>query len=205
MKILWTKQDIDYLKAHYPTTPIGEMSKHLGRTTQAISTKASALNLKRPIEFIKKQLSAGSKYRFKKGNSPHNKGKKWSEYMDESEVQKALTTCYKKGHLPSNTKEDGAITTRRDKSGRYYKYIRVSVGKWIPYHVYLWEQNYGKIPKGHAVVFKDNNSLNCELTNLECISRTELMNRNTIHRYPIELKRTIKLLKNVKSKLEPSK
>ena len=64
--------------------------------------------------------------------------------------------------------------------------------------------HHGEIPKGLIIVFKDNNPMNCTIENLEAITRIENMRRNTYHRYPNELKRTIKLLKNVKSKLKSS-
>jgi hypothetical protein len=48
------------------------------------------------------------------------------------------------------------------------------------------------------VVFKDGNQLNCIIENLECISNAELMQRNTIHRFPAELKSTIRLVNKLK-------
>ena len=205
MKNLWTTKEIDYLIANYPTTPIGELAKHLGRTTNAVNVKASMLKIKRPIEFIKSQLSGGAKYRFKKGQTAHNKDKKWSDYMSPVSKDKLLQTCFKKGNLPHNTKHDGVISIRKDKSGKEYQFIRLSKANWIALHVHLWKQHHGEIPKGFIIVFKDNNPMNCIIENLEAITRVENMRRNTYHRYPTELKRTIKLLKNVKSKLEPSK
>lgn len=40
---------------------------------------------------------------------------------------------------------------------------------------WLWEQNYGEVPDGYWVTFKDGNSENCVLENLELISRGERM------------------------------
>ena len=33
----------------------------------------------------------------------------------------------------------------------------------------VWEQHHGKIPEGHVIVFLDSNSLNCDISNLECV------------------------------------
>ena len=45
-------------------------------------------------------------------------------------------------------------------------------------HVYIWENKYGKIPKGYCVIFKDKNTLNPSLDNLMLVSRAELVRLN---------------------------
>lgn len=104
--------------------------------------------------------------------------------MTPDAIEKTKGTRFKKGQLPHNTKSrDGVITIRHDhpdrNNGRSYKYIRVSLGKWVPYHRYLWEKKYGKIPSGHCLWFKDGNSLNCRPSNLELITRKENYDRNS--------------------------
>jgi hypothetical protein len=44
---------------------------------------------------------------------------------------------------------------------------------WVIKHRYLWEQAHGKIPEGYRVIFLDNNKLNCDLDNLELVSKIE--------------------------------
>lgn len=202
---LWQQHEFDYLIANYPNVKISELSNHLGRSKQAINTKAHILKLKRSPEFIKEQLKGGIKCRFKKGNVPYNKGKKHAEYLNEDSIKNIISSQFRKGNEPHNTRSNGEISLRCDKSGKRYQYIRIEKKNWKLLHVHIWKQHNGKIPNGYCVVFKDKNSLNCQIENLECISRIELMSRNTIQRYPTELKKTLKLLKNVKSKLESSK
>lgn len=36
----------------------------------------------------------------------------------------------------------------------------------------VWEQHHGKIPEGHNIVFLDGNPLNCDLSNLECTTKS---------------------------------
>lgn len=110
--------------------------------------------------------------RFEKGIVPFNKGKKGI-------VSGGKATQYKTGHEPHNTKTDGCISLRKrqNKDEQYY-FIRIAKGKWELYHRYLWQQHYGAIPAGHIVVFKDGNSLNCTLENLEMITLQENMQRN---------------------------
>ena len=62
----------------------------------------------------------------------------------------------------------------------------------------LWEEVNGPVPHGHIVVFCDKNAANIEISNLELITRAENMRRNTIHRYPSELKETIRQLGKLK-------
>ncbi|MNR41009.1 hypothetical protein D3C85_1593470 [compost metagenome] len=69
-------------------------------------------------------------------------------------------------------------------------------------HSLIWEEANGEIPTGHIVVFRDRNSQHLVLENLELVSRAENMRRNTIHRYPPELKDTIRLLGKLKKKIE---
>jgi hypothetical protein len=60
-----------------------------------------------------------------------------------------------------------------------------------------WEQANGPIPAKHIVRFIDGNTMNLELSNLECIPMNKNMTRNSIQRFPMELQQVMKL----KSKL----
>ena len=68
----------------------------------------------------------------------------------------------------------------------------------------MWEQAHGPIPAKHIVRFIDGNTMNLDLTNLECIPMRENAKRNTIHRFPDDLKKLIrlkaKLNKTIKNK-----
>lgn len=112
----------------------------------------------------------GEANRFKPGNVPFNKGTKGLTGRNR--------TSFKKGQQPHNTKHDGAVTVRTDSSGTAYKYTRIKSGKWVLYHRHLWEQANGPIPEGHILVFRDRDPMNCELDNLELITRSENLRRN---------------------------
>ena len=64
---------------------------------------------------------------------------------------------------------------------------------WVPVHKLLWIEQHGPIPQGHVVVFRNRNRADVRHDNLELISRQALMLRNTIHRYPDDLKQVIRL------------
>lgn len=57
----------------------------------------------------------------------------------------------------------------------------------------LWEAAHGPVPAGHALAFVNGDKTDIRLDNLECISRRELMARNTVHNYPPELRQIIRL------------
>nr|WP_288356107.1 HNH endonuclease signature motif containing protein [uncultured Pseudomonas sp.] len=65
---------------------------------------------------------------------------------------------------------------------------------WKGVHILLWEEAHGPVPSGHCLAFRDGNKRNITLENLELITRAERMRRNTIHRYPPELKGAIRTL-----------
>lgn len=70
----------------------------------------------------------------------------------------------------------GTVSLR--KSGGFYAYdIKLGERKWIRYNRYLWEQAYGKIPDGYRICFKDGNTQNCTLENLECLPISDIMRR----------------------------
>ncbi len=45
-------------------------------------------------------------------------------------------------------------------------------------HRWVWTLQYGEIPPGHVVRFKDGDTLNCDIENLEVLSLAEHMRRN---------------------------
>jgi hypothetical protein len=132
--------------------------------------------------------------RFKKGHKPFNKGTR----MTEEQKERIKHTFFQRGHIPHNTKKDGEISVRKDKRGVTYLHYRVSMSHWIPLHRKIWQDIHGEIPKGFNVVFKNGDVLDVRIENLECISNTENMLRNTIHRFPEELKTDIRKLAKLK-------
>lgn len=80
----------------------------------------------------------------------------------------------KKRKNEPRSRADGSISfTNR------YNRIKVN-GKWVLYHHYLWEQAYGKIPKGCVVMFLDGNKQNVQLDNLALTSRNRVAVMNKL-------------------------
>lgn len=74
-------------------------------------------------------------------------------------------------------KTPGVPYIKREKGYPYY-YVTYAPGKRKTLHRLNWEAAYGPIPKGRLLSFKDGNTLNCELSNLECVTRKDIADRN---------------------------
>lgn len=201
----WTPEDIDTLRQLYPDHYTDEVGRILGRNTRSVFAMAYKLGLHKSEAFrameLQKQADrlrkVGKRNRFPKGHIPANKGVKMSAEVYE----KAKPTMFKPGNLPHNTKYDGH--TRLTKDG--YIMVRIAKGKYVLEHRHLWEQHHGPIPPGHIIKFKDGNSQNITIDNLEMISTRDNMMRNNIHNYPPELQEVIKLNNRIKNKINAKK
>jgi hypothetical protein len=199
----FTLEQIEEIKRDYPTTLCADLAERYGCSIHTIEHLAFRKRLKKDASFLKEHFRKkmadpnhpARKYWIKKGHISANKGKKQTEYMSTEAIERTKATRFKKGQLPPNTLYDHAIIERKDSKGNIYKWIRISQGIWIPYHRYLWEQKYGKIPEGCNIQFKDRNALNCTIENLYMISRAnQLKEENSSYaRYPEEIRKLIQL------------
>lgn len=124
---------------------------------------------------------------FQKGSIPWNKGMKGYDAGG-----RARKTRFKPGSVPPNRRPVGS--TRLTKEG--YIEIKIEEGnrKWRLLHREVWKRHFGEYPaKDMVIVFKDGNRLNTDISNLELISRRELMDRNTVQNYPEEVKEVVRL------------
>ena len=131
----------------------------------------------------------GALHRFKIGHIPVNKGQKgWQAGGRSRETQ------FKKGHLPKNY---ALVSAERLSKDGYRQRKITDTGypprDWKSLHVMLWEEHHGPVPAGHNVMFRDGDKVNITIENLALISRADNMRRNTIHRYPHEVKQVIRL------------
>lgn len=206
MKNPWTETQIETLKEMYPNTLNSEIAAAIGRNQNSVENKAHALGLKKTREFISetsrchssKPDHGGRKSRFQKGIIPHSKGKKQTEFMSAEGIERTKATRFHKGNTPHNHREIGSERITKD------GYIEIKIAepnKWKLKHRHIWETENGPIPKGMILIFKDNNSQNITTENLQLISKAENMKRNTIHNYPPELKKAIKLTNKIKRKI----
>lgn len=185
----------------YPDHDTQWLADKIGCTVKSLYSQANILGVKKSEEYHNKLMQneadrlrkVGKKTRFKKGHTPDNKGLKQSEWMSKESIKKSAKTRFKKGDDPHNTKYDGHISIRNTK-GRPYKWIRLKKGKYVLLHRHIWIKKNGPIKPNEVITFKDGNSMNCNIDNLEKITRVKNMKNNTIHNYPEELKSTIRLI-----------
>jgi hypothetical protein len=131
----------------------------------------------------------GRASQFQKGSVPFNKGRKGICYSG------SVPTQFKKGMKSRNWKPIGSERVSNGYAHRKVTDTGYPPRDWIALHILVWQEHTGQqLPKGHAVVFRDRNIKNLDPANLECITRAELMARNTIHRYPQPLKHAIRLV-----------
>ena len=209
----YTTNLIDEVIRRYPNEDTKVIAADLNTTVEIVYRIVSRFNVKKTKEYLDnwklsgrgRMIEAGKAHRFTKGHVSWNKDKSPKDYITPENYAKMESTQFKKGGLPPNTKHDGAITLRHDKSKKNYYYIRLSKAKWMPLHVKIYQDAYGPIPKNHIIVFKDRNTLNVTLENLECISRKENMLRNTLHRLAPEIKQTIRVLTKLKKTIKNGK
>lgn len=115
--------------------------------------------------------------KYKKGNIPFNKGRKMDTYMSEESINKVKTTQFKSGLEHSGTNhpswEGGVQEMTNDCT-----YLWTDTNKRVrrPREIYI--RHHGLIPKGHVIYHKDGNKYNDNISNLEAISRKELLRRN---------------------------
>jgi len=187
----FSQKEDDFIRSKYLTVPSKRIAKQLGRSEGTARQRMKILGLVVPLEIVQKFREDSY---IKKGSVSYNKGKKQIEYMSMEAIENTKATRFQKGQLPSNTKEkDLIVSIRPNRHGINYKFIRISIGKWIPLARYNWKQIHGPIAFNMKISHKDGDPMNCQIENLELITPGELMKRNTLHNYPIDIKKTIQL------------
>lgn len=194
----------EQIEKRYPHELTRNIAKDLDMDVQSVYNYAHNNGIKKTAEFLASDLSGRKHYgneatQFKPGNIPHNKGKKIDRESDT--YAKMSRSFFQKGMKPTNWKPEGTISIRWDNTGRVYQYIKHE-GNFVLLHRLIWEQANGPIPKKHKVTFKDGNSMNCDLSNLEMMTFGESMKRNTIARYPLDIQQVIRLKAKINKKIE---
>jgi hypothetical protein len=195
----WTDAEVALLRAQYPDKRAADVAALLwdGCKVTNVYTMAKRLGLAKSEAFRASPASGrldgvrGIETRFKPGNVSNNN--------TAPMVAAGVATRFKKGQRPYNHVPVGTELVKHD--GYVWRKI-AEPNKWRQKHLLLWEETHGAPPaKGMKVCFKDGNRLNVVPDNLECIPQAELTRRNSIHRYPPELKEVIRLSAKVRRKL----
>lgn len=200
MKSTWTPAEIQTLCERYPHERSADLAASMGRPLRQVYNKAVELGIKKTAAYLGSALSGrtdgkkGEHTRFQKGHQTWNKGLSWHSGGRYAETQ------FKPGCTPPNRRAVGDI--RLNSEG--YLDIKTAPGarKWVALHRWNWKLAHGEFPPpGMALVFRDGNRQNCDISNLELITRRELGRRNSVNNLPEEIKEVIRLNTWVKRKI----
>ncbi|SEN44284.1 HNH endonuclease signature motif containing protein [Nitrosomonas marina] len=191
----WTAEDTALFIKHYPDSTEAELVELFGGryTVKQIRGRRKRLKIHKSDEY-RQRHGINSEGRFTEGIVPFNKGKAHPSVGNSSKH------WFRRGMKPANHRPVGS--TRLSKDG--YIEIKVAEGrfKWRLLHREVWKKHHGSYPpKGHAIVFIDGNKQNCDINNLQLITRAELMQRNTVHNLPKYLAELIQLNGQLKRKI----
>lgn len=197
MRRYWTDAELWRLIALYPTKGRKALRHIFGRRDSSIYQMAGQLGLTKDAAYLARKLRAeglrlrrsGKCHRFPKGNVPWNAGKKGWESGGRS-----VLTRFRRGHKPQTWLPLGSERVNKGTLQRKITDTGYPPRDWRSVHSLIWEAAHWPIPAGHVVIFKDKNPRNFALDNLECLSRADLMRRNSIHNYPQPLKSAMHVL-----------
>lgn len=192
----YTESQIDFITQHvkgHSNTELTEMfNVHFELDLGTNQIRAFKRNHK---------LSSGLDGRFKPDQTPWNKGIKGLDIGGKE-------TQFKKGHKPYNYKPVGY--ERVDRDG--YTLVKVQDDgpwpkRWRHKHKVIWEQVNGPIPKGHVVLFADQNRQNVDLDNLILIPQSKLstLNKKGLLHSDADLTRTGIIMADIYQKISERK
>jgi len=154
-----TKKQKNWIELNYQT----ESSVFVKGFNKAFKRDLTRVQLRR---YGKRQgWVTGQDGKFKQGDIPYNKDKKGLTSRNK--------TTFKKGNCPHNHTPIGTerLTTKD-------KYLKVKIAEpnvWIFKHRKVWQDNNGPLKKGQVLIFLDGNQMNCSISNIECVTRAELL------------------------------
>lgn len=200
-KIKYSKEVVDYIIENHKGKTLVELANMVNKKFNMNINNKNLGNLKNRLRVRKGIIlePAVNDGRYRIGQVPANKGKKWDEYLTKEQQERCRITCYKKGNIPANHRKIGEERTTTD------GYIEVKVkdgclnDNWELKHRYIYKQHYGKIPAGYNVIFLDGNKQNTDISNLKLVSKYDdlIMNRNKLFTKDKELTETGTIIANV--------
>lgn len=203
----WTESDREVLRRAYADYPTENIARSLGRTVGQVYQQAQALGLSKSAEFIARTARertmrpdhGGHATRFRPGLVPANKGLRrpgWAPgEMARTQFKPGRAACESANYIPI-----GSLRLTAD--GYLERKVTddlsiVPARRWVAEHRLVWESIHGPVPAGQVVVFRhgqrttDADQITTD--RLECLTRADLMRRNTIHRYPEPVKQVMRL------------
>lgn len=210
----WSADEDDRLRREYPDTPTVALALALDRSLSSVYIRAhEKLGLSKSAAYLASPAACrlrrsgdshpGRATQFQKGQTPANKGMRRPGWAPGRMRETQFKAGCRSGKAARNWMPVGS--TRLIEGYVYRKVSDVPnvpyTVNWKPDHLLVWEAARGPIPPGHALVFKNRDRADIHLDNLECITRRELMRRNSVHNLPAPLPQVIQLLGALKRKI----
>lgn len=204
----WTEERIAFLKANFYSMTNPQIAKALGLGLTTVRTQCYRLGLKRMeleywtdkqiIFLIKNYKKIGDVelaeifnkkwYKEKGWTNKHIEKKRRYLKLKRTDAEKEaiqqrnvdngrFLMCPVKRWATTGQAKEGEIRMWREQSGRFVPRIKTN-GRFIHWNRWAWEQNYGPIPEGMSVCFKDDDPTNMDPDNLILLTRAEHAIRN---------------------------
>lgn len=176
---------LTYVRRAYKLVPLEKVRKGFNRYFGTDLTQSQIRGITR-----NHKMKSGRTGHFQKGNIPWSNGTKG--------VLTGSATSFKKGNRPHNWVPVG--TERYTTKDHYIKVKVAEPNKWEFKHLLVWKQNYGPIPDGKVIVFKDGDRDNCSPENLQAIDRGVLAQYNKMQggNLPPELRTAVRTVAAIK-------
>lgn len=182
--IRWTEEQeqwlVDNFRGFQTDADIVERFAHrfgVKRSARSLRAKATRLGARSELSYTKEQEE------WIRQNFPHMGGVEcWQEFNNtfgENRTEKAIISKAHnmKVYATDETVERNKNYPRRVPVGTItddgYGYLKIKTGEgssgWVRLHRYLWESNFGKLPKGYKIFFLDGNKRNYRISNMVAV------------------------------------
>ncbi|WP_160316006.1 HNH endonuclease signature motif containing protein [Chryseobacterium sp. Hurlbut01] len=219
--IEWSPEMIAFIKGNFKTKTNKKLAQELGLKVTAVREKCYELGLyKLRMEYWNEEQIQFLKDNYKKigdteiaeiFNKKYKKNKGWTKKHIEkkrrylnlkrsmAEIKSIREDWRIKGLYAESVRKMWKTRGCRQYGDRVVwkgeSFTKIEIG-YINTRVFVWNENFGEVPDGMLIRHKDGNQLNCEIDNLELVTRADncRMNvYNSFSKYPEELRMIIKL------------
>lgn len=209
--INWTPEMIRFIKKNWRRMTNAQMAANLKMKVSTVNNKRQRLGLSKmemqkwtpeQTKFLQANYKTiGDKELAKIFNTKWEKKKGWTlKHIEKKRMYLGLKRTPAQ-ILRLKKLQGHAIGTIKTISNKYNNKILIIKTKngYKHYAPILWRQHYGRIPHGYVITFKDGNSQNVTIDNLEMITRQELYLRMSDRKsvFPRAIRNTMKTIKQL--------
>ncbi len=195
-RVLWTEEQDQYLREHYPDELTTKVCEALGMGKQQVYRRAQILDIRKSLKF-NEAYNFKEATQFVTGKAPWNKGLSYQAMGNSPHYQ------FKPGRRSHNHKPIGYVRLTKDG----YEEVKVrdtgtTRNDYVRRQRIIWEEANGPIPDGNVIVFISGDKTDFRIENLEMLTRQELVQKNSINRFSPELREMIHLVAKVKRRIK---